>query len=345
MVGSTIKKILEKKGYTNIISIDKKDLDLRNQTDVQSFFKKNKPDYVILAAAKVGGIMANNKFRAEFIYDNLQIQNNIIHQSYLNNVKKLLFLGSSCIYPKESKQPIKEEYLLNGKLEYTNEPYAISKIAGIKLCESYYKQYNCDFISVMPTNLFGENDNFDFETSHVLPALMRKLHLGKCLMNNDWAMIYKDLKKYPIKTLNEYNHNQILKSFEKIGILYDPQKNITTIKLWGSGKVYREFLHVEDLANACLHIMKNVDANYLYETLGQTHINIGTGQDLTIQNLVDIIKKIVNYKGKISWDNLNPDGTKRKKLDIQLLNSLNWKYKIPLEQGIHSVYKKYINYN
>ena len=342
MVGSSIWGLLHKLGYDNLIGVNKSDLDLRNQKDVEFFFNKEKPDYVIIAAAKVGGIVANNTFRADFIYDNLQIQNNIIHQSYLNNVKKLLFLGSSCIYPRDCNQPIKEEYLLDGKLEFTNEPYAIAKIAGIKMCENYYRQHNCNFISIMPTNLYGINDNFDFKTSHVLPALIRKFYLGKCLIDRNWDSIIKDLNLPLIKD-GIANENNIIEILNDIGITYIQKKSKVNITLWGTGQVYREFLYVDDLANAVLHIIKNIDAKKLYDDFKQTHINIGTGEDLTIKNLAELISQIIGYNGDINWDISKPDGTLRKKLDVSLLNQIKWYNKISLKDGIIKVYKSYID--
>ena len=342
MVGSSIWGLLHKLGYDNLIGVNKSDLDLRNQKDVEFFFNKEKPDYVIIAAAKVGGIVANNTFRADFIYDNLQIQNNIIHQSYLNNVKKLLFLGSSCIYPRDCNQPIKEEYLLDGKLEFTNEPYAIAKIAGIKMCENYYRQHNCNFISIMPTNLYGINDNFDFKTSHVLPALIRKFYLGKCLIDRNWDSIIKDLNLPLIKD-GIANENNIIEILNDIGITYNQKKSKVNITLWGTGQVYREFLYVDDLANAVLHIIKNIDAKKLYDDFKQTHINIGTGEDLTIKNLAELISQIIGYNGDINWDISKPDGTLRKKLDVSLLNQIKWYNKISLKDGIIKVYKSYID--
>jgi GDP-L-fucose synthase len=288
MVGSALVRRLNQLGYRNIITRTSKEVDLRNQQQVLSFFEKEKPDYVFLAAAKVGGINANNTYRAEFLYDNLMIESNIIHASYLNKVKKLLFLGSSCIYPRMAPQPLKESYLLTGPLEYTNEPYAIAKIAGIKLCENYRLQYGCNFISVMPTNLYGPNDNYDLAKSHVLPALLRKIHTAKV-------------------------------------------KNIPTVEVWGSGTPLREFLHVDDLADACLFLMENYNEPEL--------VNIGTGTDISIKDLVLLIMKTANYKGEIKFDSTKPDGTPRKLMDVSKLMALGWKPKISLEEGIKMVYK------
>lgn len=292
MVGSAIERRLRAEGYVNIITRTSQDLDLRNQLMVDDFFATEKPDYVFLAAGKVGGIVANNNYRAEFIYDNLMIECNIIHASYLNTVKKLLFLGSSCIYPKFAPQPLKEEYILSGYLEYTNRPYAIAKIAGIELCEAYRAQYGCNFISVMPTNLYGPNDNYDLEKSHVLPALLRKFI-----------------------TATRINESEVI--------------------IWGSGKPLREFLHVDDLADACVFLMDHYD--------GKDLINVGVGEDLSIRELAELVKKIVGYPGAIVFDTSKPDGTPRKLMDVSKLTNLGWKASIGLEQGVASVYENMKN--
>ena len=342
LVGSAIWRALEKKTFTNLIGKTSHELDLTNQLECSSFFKNEKPEYVFLAAAKVGGIMANSTFPAEFIYKNLQIQNNVIHQAYQSGVKKLLFLGSSCIYPKNSKQPITEDALLTGSLEPTNEPYAIAKIAGIKMCESYFKQYGSNFISVMPTNLYGVNDNYDLKTSHVLPALIRKMYLARCLENNQWDLIRKDFEKNPLEDVKAgFSETKILEVLKKYGIRKTSSNEIV-LTLWGSGEVFREFLHVDDMAEACIHVMQNVSANELYINLNQTHINIGTGKDISIKNLAGIIKSIVGFKGLINWDTTKPDGTYKKQLDVSLLKGLNWQYKIKLEEGIQQVFNDYI---
>jgi len=303
LVGSAIVKNLKSKGYTNLIYRTHRELDLLNQNEVKSFFEKEKPEYVILAAAKVGGIVANNTYRAEFIYENLQIQNNIIHQSYVHGVEKLLFLGSTCIYPKNSPQPMKEEYLLTSELEYTNEPYAIAKIAGIKMCESYNLQYGTNFISVMPTNLYGKNDNFDLETSHVLPALLRKMHEAKV-------------------------------------------SNTPKVEIWGSGKPRREFLYSEDMAEACVFLLESRDFNDTYsksnKKIRNTHINIGTGIDISIQELAEIIKKIVGYEGELYFNDTKPDGTMVKLTDCSKLHKLGWKHRVELEEGINMMYEWYL---
>lgn len=299
MVGSAVMRALQKSGYKNLIAVSSGQLDLRRQSDVEDFFEKQKPDVVIVAAAKVGGILANNTYRAEFIYDNLMIEANLIHASYLHKVKKLIFLGSSCIYPKLAPQPLKEEYLLSGYLEYTNEPYAIAKIAGIKLCENYFRQYDCNFISAMPTNLYGPNDNFDLQTSHVLPALIRKFHEAKT-------------------------------------------NNNPSVTIWGTGKPLREFLFVDDLAEAILFMMEKVEASDLYN-LGITHLNIGSGKDISISDLAALISDIIGYNGKIEYDTTKPDGTPRKLMDVSRINSLGWKYKTELEEGIKKTYDWFLN--
>lgn len=292
MVGSSILLALQSRGYTNFVLKTSSELDLRNQEAVADFFASEKPDYVFLAAAKVGGIVANNTYRAGFIYENLMIQSNVIHHAYLNNVKKLMFLGSSCIYPKMAPQPLKEEYLLTGLLEPTNEPYAIAKIAGIKMCDAYRDQYGCNFISVMPTNLYGPNDNYDLNNSHVLPALLRKFITAK-------------------------------------------QNGADSVTIWGSGSPMREFLHVDDLADACLFLMNNYDDEGL--------INIGVGVDISILDLAKLVKKIVGFEGEIITDISKPDGTPRKLMDVSKLNSFGWKATISLEEGVKKVYEEIKN--
>lgn len=294
MVGSAILRKLKSEGFDNIITRKSSVLDLRNQQAVNEFFEKEKPEYVFLAAAKVGGILANNIYRADFIYENLLIETNVIHAAYVQQVKKLMFLGSSCIYPKMAPQPLKEEYLLTGLLEETNEPYAIAKIAGIKLCEAYRAQYECNFISVMPTNLYGPNDNYDLNNSHVLPALMRKIIVAK-------------------------------------------QINAPFVEIWGSGSPRREFLHVDDLAEACYYLMEN------YNEAG--FVNVGTGEDITIKELVLLIKKVTGYNGGIKHDTNKPDGTQRKLMDVSKLNSLGWKASISLTEGIKKVYEDVKDFN
>lgn len=289
MVGSAIGRALEREGFTNIVSRRSSELDLRDQAAVKAFFQEEKPDYVMLAAAKVGGIHANNVYRAEFLFDNLMIESNIIHQAYENGVTKLLFLGSSCIYPKMAPQPLKEEYLLTDELEYTNEPYAIAKIAGIKLCEAYRDQYGCNFISAMPTNLYGPNDNYDLNNSHVLPALLRKFHTAKV-------------------------------------------EGTPSVEVWGTGSPMREFLHVDDLAEACVYLLKNYDEKQF--------VNIGTGTDVTIKELAETIKDVVGYEGELIWNTDKPDGTPRKLMDVSKMHEMGWKHKIDLRQGIEMVYEE-----
>lgn len=329
LVGSAILKYLKAKGYTNFVCLSHDELDLTNQVQVEQMFAKEKPDYVVLAAAKVGGIMANNTYRADFIYENLQIQNNIIHSAYLHGVKKLLFLGSSCIYPKNAKQPIKEEYLLTNELEYTNEPYAIAKIAGLKMCESYNLQYGTNFISVMPTNLYGNNDNFDLEKSHVMPALIRKMHLAKLLSLGKHDEVCKDLGVANINEAREY--------LAKFGV------NDKSVEIWGSGKPLREFLHVDDMAEACVFILENVDFKDICGNgeVKNTHINVGFGSDISIKDLAYMIKDIVDFGGEIFFNDAKPDGTMKKLMDNSKLNKLGFMPKISLEEGIKSVYKNY----
>lgn len=303
LVGSAIVKNLNSKGYHNLIVSTHQQLDLTHQAAVVDFFALEKPDYVILAAAKVGGIMANNSYRADFIYQNLQIQNNVIHQSYLTGVKKLLFLGSTCIYPKNTPQPISEDSLLSSPLEYTNEPYAVAKIAGIKLCESYNLQYGTNFICAMPTNLYGPNDNFDLVTAHVIPALIRKIHQA---------------------TINHQS----------------------SVEIWGSGKPKREFLYSEDMADACVFLMQNIDFKHTYKAddkeIRNTHINIGTGMDISIKELAECIKKIAGFSGELVFNTDQPDGTMIKRTDPSKLNKLGWQAKIGLKQGLKAIYDWYL---
>lgn len=346
LVGSAILKNLKKKGYTNFVTKTHKNLDLTNTAEVADFFAVEKPEYVFLAAAKVGGIIANNTYRANFIYSNLMIQNNVIHQAYINGVKKLLFLGSTCIYPKDSPQPMREDYLLTNILEYTNEPYAIAKIAGIKMCESYNLQYGTNFVSVMPTNLYGPNDNFDLEKSHVLPALIRKMHLGKALENDSWEIIYEDLNRLPIEEIDgSATKDQIYSVLDKYGI--QEKEDGVHIEIWGSGKPMREFLWSEDMADACVFLMENRDFKDCYNTntknIRNTHINIGTGEDVSIKALAELIQKIVCYNGKLYFNENKPDGTMKKLTDPSKLHHLGWKHTIDLPEGIKSMYTWYSN--
>ena len=332
LVGSAIFQNLNNKGYTNIITRTHKELNLTNQSAVAQFFETEKPAYVFLAAAKVGGIVANNVYRADFIYENLMIQNNVIHQSYVHGVKKLLFLGSTCIYPKNAPQPMKEEYLLTDTLEYTNEPYAIAKIAGIKMCESYNLQYNTNFISVMPTNLYGPNDNFDLEKSHVLPALIRKIHLAKMLNEGNKTTVLKDLNLNNIVQAKEY-----LASF---GV------SESSVEIWGTGKPMREFLWSEDMADACVFIMENRNFDDTFsseEEVRNTHINIGSGKEISIKQLAETIKEIIGFQGDLVFNSDKPDGTMRKLTNVTKLNNLGWKHTVELGEGIIRIYDWYIN--
>lgn len=340
LVGSAIWKNLQSKGYTNLIGRSSKELDLRDSIAVKQFFDTEMPEYVFLAAAKVGGIVANNTYRADFIYDNLQIQQNIIGESFRHNVKKLLFLGSTCVYPREAPQPISENALLTSPLEYTNEPYAIAKIAGLKLCESFNLQYGTNYIAVMPTNLYGYNDNFDLERSHVLPAMIRKFHLGKCLINDDWDNIRNDLNKRPIEGINGDNEiKKILNIFVKYGISKD------YITLWGTGKPLREFLWSEDMADACVFTMEHIDFKDTYDTnekeIRNCHINIGTGKDISIKLLSELISKTIGYTGKIEFDSVKPNGTMKKLTNVTKLNRLGWQHKVEIEIGIEMLYNWY----
>ena len=340
LVGSAIWKQLKSKGYTNLIGKTSSELNLMDAVATQKFFEEEKPDYVFLAAAHVGGIMANNTYRADFIYNNLQIQQNVIYNAYQFGVKKLLFLGSTCIYPKEATQPINEDELLTNVLEYTNEPYAIAKIAGIKLCESFNIQYDTNFISVMPTNLYGPNDNFDLEKSHVLPAMIRKIFLSKCLMDNNIELLKKDFNKRPVEGINgEHSLEEIKAILSKYGVFEN------RVELWGTGKPMREFLWSEDMADACIYVMQNVDFKDLIEDkkeIRNTHINIGTGSDITIKDLSSLIARIIDYKGSISFDSSKPDGTMKKLTDPSKLNGLGWKHQVEIEEGIEIIYEWYV---
>lgn len=344
LVGSAILNNLKAKGYSNFVLRTHEQLDLTNQNQVEEFFRLEQPEYVILAAAKVGGIIANNTYRADFIYENLMIQNNVIHQSYKWKVKKLVFLGSTCIYPKESPQPMREDYLLTSELEYTNEPYAVAKIAGIKMCESYNLQYNTNFIAVMPTNLYGPNDNFHLENSHVLPALIRKMHIGKCIEEQNWDLLRKDLERRPIKNIskNEFNDDILLK-LTKFGIyLRDGSVNV---EIWGTGKPKREFLWSEDMADATVFIMENIDFGDLTNNMGKeirnTHINIGSGKEISIIQLAELIKETIGFRGELFFNTDRPDGTMQKLTDVTKLHKLGWKHKCEIENGISMLYEWY----
>lgn len=351
LVGSSIVKILKNKGYHNFLFRHYTKLDLTDQKATQQFFGEEKPDYVFLVAAKVGGIFANNTYRAQFIYENIMIQSNIIHASYFNNVKKLLFLGSTCIYPKLAPQPMKEDALLTDFLEYTNEPYAIAKIAGIKMCESYNLQYGTNYISVMPTNLYGYNDNFNLENSHVLPALIRKNHLCKCLENDNFDAIRKDLGKYQSSLNSSASNDEIITYLEKSGIKRVKQNDKFKVELhvWGTGSPFREFLWAEEMADACVFLMENIDFKDLIEVsniknneIRNTHVNIGSGKEIRIKDLAYLVKEIIGFKGEIKFDLTKPDGTPRKLTDPGKLHALGWRHKIELEEGIKLVYEHYI---
>jgi len=331
LVGSAIVENLREKGYTNVVVRTHHELDLCDQQAVSAFFSTGKPEYVFLAAAKVGGIIANNTYRGEFIYENLMIQNNVIHQSYLHGVKKLMFLGSTCIYPKNASQPMREEALLTDTLEYTNEPYAIAKIAGIKMCESYNLQYGTNYISVMPTNLYGPNDNFDLEKSHVLPALIRKIHLAKLLYENNVQAVLADLKMdSPEKALS------YLQGFGVSG---------ERVEIWGTGKPMREFLWSEDMADACVFLMENRDFKDTFSAtkeIRNTHINIGTGIDISIHDLAYMVREIVGYQGELYFNTDKPDGTMKKLTDVSKLHAMGWKHRVELQQGIEKMYGWYL---
>lgn len=349
LAGSAILELLKKNGYKNIVTRTHKELDLTNQVLTEEFFQKERPEYVFLSAAKVGGIVANNIYRADFLYENLSIQSNVIHQSFIHGVKKLLFLGSTCIYPKNCPQPMKEEYLLSGSLEYTNEPYAIAKIAGIKMCESYNLQYGTNFISAMPTNLFGYNDNFDLEKSHVLPALIRKFHLGKALENADWKTLKIDLNLLPIEEITgEASENEILRVLAKYGIRKEEKsQNSVSVEIWGTGTPRREFLWSEDLAEASVFLMEKVNFKDTFsdaqKEIRNTHINIGTGEDIPIKELALTIKEIVGFNGAITFNTSKPDGTPRKLTDPSKLNNLGWTHTVRIQEGIAKVYKSYLS--
>ena len=364
LVGSALWKNLQSKGYNNLIGRTIDELDLMDTKAVNNFFQTEQPEYVILAAAKVGGIVANSIYRGQFIYENLMIQNNVIHAAYQHKVKKLLFLGSTCIYPREAPQPMPEDCLLTGPLEYTNEPYAIAKIAGLKMCESYNIQYGTNFISVMPTNLYGPNDNFNLETSHVLPAMIRKVHLAKCLQNNDWEKIREDLNKRPVEgvsgrgnegtttreneELKREQKHEILSILEKYGIRIVQSSNhpVVTVGLWGSGTPLREFLWSEEMADACVFLLENRNFEDLKAQCGDeiknTHINIGTGKEITIKALSELIRKTIGFDGTIEFDPSKPDGTMRKLTDPSKLHTLGWHHKVEIDEGVAKLYEWYL---
>ena len=341
LVGSAIWKNLQDKGYTNLIGRTHKELDLLDGMAVRKFFDEEQPEYVFLAAAFVGGIMANSIYRADFIYKNLQIQQNIIGESFRHNVKKLLFLGSTCIYPRDAEQPMKEDVLLTSPLEYTNEPYAIAKIAGLKMCESFNLQYGTNYIAVMPTNLYGPNDNFDLERSHVLPAMIRKIHLAHCLKEGNWEAVRKDMNQRPVEGVNgDSSKEDILAILKKYGI------SETEVTLWGTGTPLREFLWSEEMADASVFVMEHVDFKDTYKEgskdIRKCHINIGTGKEITIRQLAERIVETVGYQGKLTFDSSKPDGTMRKLTDPSKLHALGWHHKIEIEEGVQRMYEWYL---
>lgn len=341
LVGSAIWNNLLKRGYTNLVGRTHKELDLLDPVAVRQFFDQEQPDAVVLAAAHVGGIMANLRYRADFIYQNLQIQQNVIGESYRHGVKKLLFLGSTCIYPRMASQPMHEDALLTSPLEYTNEPYAIAKIAGLKMCESFSLQYGCNYIAVMPTNLYGPNDNFHLENSHVLPAMIRKVYLAKCLNEHDWTAVRKDLDLRPVEGVNgSCSEQEILSILNKYGITPD------AVTLWGTGSPLREFLWSEDMADASVHVLLNVDFKDTYDPntpeVRNCHINVGSGKELTIRSLAEKVVAEVSFKGSLLWDATKPDGTPRKLIDVSKLHQLGWHHQVEIDEGIHRLYEWYL---
>lgn len=340
LVGSAIWNNLKQRGYNNLVGRTHKELDLLDPVAVKRFFDEERPVAVVLAAAHVGGIMANLNYRADFIYQNLQIQQNVIGESFKHNVKKLLFLGSTCIYPKMAQQPMKENTLLTSELEYTNEPYAIAKIAGLKMCESFSLQYGCNYIAVMPTNLYGPNDNFHLENSHVLPAMLRKIYLAKCLNENNWEAVRKDLNLRPVEGVCGQNTNEeILNILDKFGIT--PQ----AVTLWGTGSPMREFLWSEEMADASVYVLLNVDFKDTYspndKEIRNCHINVGTGKEISIRDVAEKVMHEIGFKGQLLWDATKPDGTPRKLTDVTKLHNLGWHHKIEIDEGIHKLYEWY----
>ena len=343
LVGSAIFKNLQEKGYTNVIGRSHAELDLMDGVAVKKFFDDEQPEYVILAAAHVGGIMANSLYRADFIYQNLQIQQNVIGESFRHGVKKLLFLGSTCIYPRDAEQPMKEDALLTSPLEYTNEPYAIAKIAGLKMCESFNLQYGTNYIAVMPTNLYGPNDNFHLERSHVLPAMVRKIHLGKCLHEGDWDAVRRDLDARPVEGVDgKASQQAILDVLGKYGV------TPSEVRLWGTGTPLREFLWSEEMADASVFVMEHVDFKDTYrpgeKDIRNCHINIGTGKEITIRRLAELIVQEVGYQGRLTFDPTKPDGTMRKLTDVTKLHRLGWHHKIEIEEGVQRMYAWYLKH-
>ncbi|WP_251619735.1 GDP-L-fucose synthase family protein [Odoribacter lunatus] len=335
LVGSAIWKNLQAKGYTHLIGKSHQELDLLDGIAVRNFFDKEQPEYVFLAAAFVGGIMANSIYRADFIFNNLQIQQNIIGESFRHHIKKLLFLGSTCIYPRDAEQPMKEDALLTSPLEYTNEPYAIAKIAGLKMCESFNLQYGTNYIAVMPTNLYGPNDNFDLERSHVLPAMLRKIYISKCLQEKAWNEVRRDLDKRPVESVDgKASQEKILEVLAQYGITQEG------VELWGSGKPLREFLWSEEMADACVYIMERINFTDLRSNENEVrncHINIGTGKELSIAHLADLIAKEIGYQGNIRFNPTKPDGTMRKLTDVTKIHQLGWHHHIEIEEGVRKI--------
>ena len=341
LVGSAIWSNLQSRGYTNLVGRSHKELDLLDGAAVKQFFDEEQPDAVVLAAAHVGGILANLQYRADFIYQNLQIQQNVIGESFRHNVKKLLFLGSTCIYPRDAAQPMKEDALLTSPLEYTNESYAIAKIAGLKMCESFNLQYGTNYIAVMPTNLYGPNDNFHLENSHVLPAMIRKIHLAKCLNEGDWKAVRRDLDLRPVEGVTGSESDaEILDKLVKFGITPE------SVTLWGTGTPMREFLWSEEMADASVHVLLNVDFKDTYVTgsrnIRNCHINVGTGKEVSIREVAEIIMKEIGFKGILLWDSSKPDGTMRKLTDVSKLHSLGWHHKVEIDEGIERLYEWYL---
>ena len=349
LVGSAIWNNLKQRGYTNLVGKSHRELDLLDAVAVKKFFDEEKPEAVVLAAAHVGGIMANLVYRADFIYENLQIQQNVIGESFRHGVKKLLFLGSTCIYPREAPQPMKEDCLLTSPLEYTNEPYAIAKIAGLKMCESFNIQYGTNYIAVMPTNLYGPNDNFHLENSHVLPAMIRKIHLAKCLNEGDWEGVRKDIGLRPVSVQkngekvivnSESSEETILDVLSHYGITPE------AVTLWGTGKPMREFLWSEEMADASVHVLLNVDFKDTYpegsKEIRNCHINVGTGKEISIREVAEIIMEEIGFKGELKWDSSKPDGTLRKLTDVSKLHGLGWHHQVEIDEGVHRLYEWYL---
>jgi GDP-L-fucose synthase len=359
LVGSALTRTLKDKGYDNLLLRTIEELDLTDQKAVDEFFAEQRPEYVLIAAAKVGGIVANNTLRADFIYVNLMIQSNMIYSAWKHGVKKLLFLGSTCIYPKNAPQPLKEDYLLTSQLEFTNEPYAIAKIAGLKMCESFNIQYNTNFIAVMPTNLYGHGDNYNLESSHVLPALLRKFHLGKCLEDGNIEAIRKDLNRYPIEKINgSADEKGILVMLGKYGIKItgtdNSSKKQVVVTIWGTGAPLREFMNSKDMAEACVFVMENIDVKDItaIHKSGKSDpdyhaphfLNIGTGEEISIKDLANKVKALTDFTGEVVFDSSKPDGTMRKATDTGALQGLGYKHKISLDQGLAETYKQYLKY-